>query len=146
MNSLCCYESLTMLCFPLSALGLSEVEEIIPLLTSRQLHLLHLFLQHSRHHPCTRPHYRRTPLHTPLAPALSHLLLSITSPSLFMLPGHHCSTLHGLLLVPSPLLSLFQLPSLSLRSPRTITTDSGTTARTCESFVFCHFSLVTVKS
>lgn len=146
MNSLRCYESLTTVCIPLLVLDLSEVEETTQLLTSRQLHLLHLFLQHSQHHPCTRPHYRPTPLHTPLAPALSPLLLSITSPSLFMLPGHHCSTLLGLLRVPSPLSSLFQLPSLSLHSPRTISTDSGTTARTCESFLFCHYSLVTMKS
>lgn len=121
---------------PLFVPGLSEVEETIPPLTSRQLHLLHLFLQRSQLHPCTRPHYRPTPLHTPLALALSPLLLSVTSPSLFILLDHQYSILLGLPLVPSPLLSLFQPPSHSPLSLRKISTDSGTTDRTSELFLF----------
>lgn len=125
-----------MVCMSQFAPGLSEVEETIPPLTSRQLHLLHLFLQRSQLHPYTLPLCKPTPLHTPLAQALSLLLLSVTSPSLSMLLDHQYSTLLGLPLVPSRLSSLFQPPCLSPLSPRKISTDSGTTDRTSESLVF----------
>lgn len=125
-----CFKSLTVVF--IFVIGLLEVEETIPPLTSRHLHLLHLFPLHSQLHPCTHPPYRPTPLHTPLALAWSLLLLSVTSPNLFMLLDHQCSTLLGLPLVPSPLLCLFQPLSLSPPSLRKISTDSGTTDKTSE--------------
>lgn len=116
--------------------GLSEAEETTPPLSPRQLHLLHLFLQCSPLHPCTHPHYSHTHLHTHLAPVLSPLLPLVTSPSLLMPLDRQCSTLLGSPLEPSPLLCPFQPTSLSPPSPKRIFTDSGTTDRTSELFVF----------
>ena len=92
-----------MICVPLSVPGLTEVEESTLLLTSRQLHLLHLLPQYTQLHPCTHPHHSPTPLHTPLAQASSLPQPLVTSPSLFMPLDHQGSTLPGLPLVPSPL-------------------------------------------
>lgn len=130
------YATLTVVCVPpLFVPGLlTEVEESTPPLTSKQLHPLHLFLQCSQLLLCTHPHYS-TP-HTRLALVLSHLLPSVTSPSLFMPLDHQCSTLPGLPLVHSPLFSLFHPRSLSPPSLKKISTDSGTTDRTSELFLF----------